>query len=159
MRFSAPQPLSALHQLSHFNCGEPPLDDWLRRRALTNHLSGASRTFVVVDEQDKVIGYYALAAGAVAHQEATRVVRQNMPDPVPVILLGRLAVDRTAQGAQLGGALLQDAVKRVQSVADNAGVRALLVHAMSERARQFYVHYGFRASPLQPMTLMLALHA
>lgn len=158
MQLSAPQPLTATHRLDGFNCGEPLLDDWLKRRALTNHLSGASRTFVVLDPDQCVLGYYALAAGAVAHQGATSAVRRNMPDPVPVMVLARLAVDARAQGIKLGAALLQDAVTRVQSIAKNAGVRALLVHALNERAKQFYEHYGFRASPMHPMTLMLPLN-
>ena len=154
---SAPQLLVATHRLDTFSCGEPSLDDWLKRRALTNHLNGASRTFVVVDADQCVLGYYALAAGAVTHQEASSAIRRNMPDPIPVMVLARLAVDQRAQGIKLGGALLQDALMRVHSVAQNAGVRALLVHALNEKARQFYVHYGFRASPIHPMTLMLPL--
>jgi ribosomal protein S18 acetylase RimI-like enzyme len=159
MRLSAPQPLAATHLLDGFNCGEPSLDDWLKRRALANHLGGASRTFVVVDTDQRVLGYYALAAGAVARQETTSSIRRNMPDPVPVMVLARLAVDICAQGVKLGAALLQNAVSRTQSIAENAGVRALLVHALNERARQFYEHYGFRASPIHPMTLMLPLEA
>jgi len=157
MRLSAPQALSAAHRLDGFDCGEPSLNDWLKRRALTNHLTGASRTFVVLDSGQRVLGYYALAAGAVAHQEATGAVRRNMPDPVPAMVLARLAVDIRAQGVKLGAALLQDAVTRVQFVAGNVGVRALLVHALHERAKRFYEHYGFRASPIHPMTLMLPL--
>lgn len=99
-----------------------------------------------------------MAAGAVSHSTATSGVRRNMPDPIPVMVLARLAVDHRAQGIQLGGALLQDAVRRAVAVSQNAGVRALLVHALHERARQFYEHYGFQASPLHPMTLMLRLH-
>lgn len=154
---SAPQPLDTAHQLTAFDCGEPSLDDWLRRRALANHLSGASRTFVVTDLDGVVRGYYALAAGALAHEMATSAVRRNMPDPVPVMVLARLAVDRRVQGGRVGAALLQDAVLRSQGVARNAGVRALLVHALHERARQFYAHYGFQSSPVHPMTLMLRL--
>lgn len=154
---SVPQSLAATHRLDGFNCGEPSLDDWLKRRALTNPLNGASRTFVVVDPDQSVLGYYALAAGAVAHQEAISAVRRNMPDPVPVMVLARLAVDARAQGIKLGAALLRDAVTRVQSVAGNAGVRALLVQALNEHAKQFYEYYGFRTSPVHPMTLMLPL--
>lgn len=154
----APQPLAATHGLSDFECGEPALDEWLKRRALNNQASGASRTFVVVDEKNQVCGFYALAAGAVTHQEATSAVRRNMPDPVPVLVLGRLAVDRRAQGIQLGAAMLQDAVNRAIAVSQNTGVRALLVHALHERARQFYLHYGFQASPQHPLTLMLRLN-
>ena len=133
------------------------LDDWLRKRALGNQASGASRTFVVTDASGRVMGYYALAAGAVAHEIATSAVRRNMPDPVPVLVLGRLAVDRQAQGMKLGAALLQDAFMRAIGVSADAGIRALLVHALSERAKQFYVHYGFQASTLHPMTLMMRL--
>jgi GNAT superfamily N-acetyltransferase len=154
---NAPQPLVAAHQARNFDCGEPALDDWLKRRALHNQLSGASRTFVVVDAQLTVLGYYALAAGAVTHSAATGAIRRNMPDPIPVLVLGRLAIDRSAQGAGLGSALLKDAVLRAIQVSQNTGVRALLVHAIHEEAGQFYRHYGFVASPHNPLTLMLAL--
>ena len=156
-KLCAPQPLAATHLLSDFECGEPALDEWLKRRALNNQATGASRTFVVVNQKNQVRGFYALAAGAVAHQEATSTVRRNMPDPVPVLVLGRLAVDRRAQGIQLGGAMLQDAVNRAVAVSQNTGVRALLVHALHERAKRFYLHYGFQESPQHPLTLMLRL--
>ncbi|WP_396434195.1 GNAT family N-acetyltransferase [Limnohabitans sp.] len=159
LNLSAPQPLAAVHLLRDFECGEPALDEWLKRRALNNHLSGASRTFVVVDDEQRVCGFYALAAGAVAHQMAPPSVRRNMPDPVPVMVLGRLAVDRRSQGIQLGAALLQDAVHRAIAVSQNTGVRALLVHALHEQAKAFYKHYGFQASPTHPMTLMLRLNS
>jgi GNAT superfamily N-acetyltransferase len=157
-RLSAPEPLCADHDLSAFACGEASLDDWLKRRALANQLSGASRTFVVLDENRFAVGYYALAAGAVAHERATGGIRRNMPDPIPVLVLGRLAVAQRAQGVKLGAALLQDAVLRAMAVSENAGVRALLVHALNESARAFYAHYGFQESPLDPLTLMLRLH-
>ena len=153
----APQPLSGEHLLDDFDCGEPDLDEWLKRRALTNQVGGASRTFVVADAQGRVFGYYALAAGAVSRQLASANVRRNMPEPVPVLVLGRLAVDRRAQGGKLGAALLQDAVNRALSLAQNAGVRALLVHALHDEAKRFYLHYGFGESPLHPLTLMLRL--
>lgn len=155
---SAPQPLAASHIISEFDCGEASLDDWLKRRALINQVSGASRTFVVGDQDNRVCGYYALAAGAVAHQLATGAVRRNMPDPIPVLILARLAVDRHAQGIKLGAGLLQDAVNRAGSVALNAGVRALVVHALNEKARAFYEYYGFSISPIHPLTLMLRLN-
>jgi GNAT superfamily N-acetyltransferase len=155
---SAPQPLTAAHRLDDFSCGEPELDEWLKRRAMANQQSGASRTFVVADPDNRVHGYYAMAAGAVAHRLASGGVRRNMPDPVPVLVLARLAVDTRAQGYKLGGAMLQDAVQRAVAVSQNAGVRALLVHALHDRAKQFYEHYGFQASPLDPFTLMLRLN-
>ena len=157
MRLSPPEPLAASHRLDDFDCGEAVLDDWLKRRALANQASGASRTFVVTDQDGRVRGYYAMAAGAVSQQLATSGVRRDMPDPVPVMVLARLAVDRTVQGLHLGASLLQDAVNRAVAVSQNAGVRALLVHALHEQAKQFYEHYGFQPSPAHPMTLMLRL--
>ena len=154
---SAPQPLLPVHRFDDFKCGEAVLDEWLKRRASANQLSGASRTFVVVDQDQRVRGYYAMAAGAVSHQMATSSVRRNMPDPIPVMVLARLAVDQRAQGIELGASLLQDAVKRAVVVSQNAGVRALLVHALHDRAKQFYEYYGFQVSPANPMTLMLRL--
>lgn len=145
---NAPAPLTADHRVADFDCGEASLNDWLKRRALANQSSGASRTFVAAEADGRVRGYYALAAGA---------VRRNMPDPVPVLVLGRLAVDRQAQGLKLGAGLLQDAVKRAATVAQHAGVRALLVHALDARAAAFYAYYGFLASPVQPGVLMLRL--
>ena len=159
LKLSSPQPLSAEHRLEDFACGESSLDDWLRRRALINQTTGASRTLVVTDESGQVLAYYALAAGAVSHQESPGTIRRNMPDPVPVMVLARLAVDQRLQGQQVGGALLKDALHRAISVAQNIGVRAMLVHALNDRARQFYAHYGFVPSPANPMTLMLPLHA
>lgn len=159
LQLSAPQALAATHLLDGFACGETVLDEWLKRRAMANQLSGASRTFVVADQDGRVYGYYAMAAGAVSHPMATRSVRRNMPDPVPVMVLARLAVDHRAQGIKLGASLLQDAVNRAMVVAQNAGVRALLVHALHERAKLFYEHYGFQESPQHPMTLMLRLSA
>ncbi len=143
----APQPLLPTHRCDAFASSEPELDAWLMRRAYANQLSGASRTFVVVDAQQTVMGYYALAAGAVSH----------LPDPVPVMVLARLAVDQRAQGRKLGASLLQDAVKRCALVSQHAGIRALLVHALNDRAKQFYEHYGFQPSAIHPMTLLLRL--
>jgi GNAT superfamily N-acetyltransferase len=156
-KLSAPQPLSAEHRVEEFACGESSLDEWLRRRALPNQTTGASRTFVVVDNSSQVVAYYAMAAGAVSHQEVSGRIRRNMPDPVPVMVLARLAVDQRYQGNKLGAAMLQDAVRRSLAVAQNAGVRALLVHALNESSRQFYIHYGFEPSPVNSMTLMLPI--
>jgi GNAT superfamily N-acetyltransferase len=152
----APEKLNSEHDLSQFHSGETTLDDWLRKRALQNEESGASRTYVACLEK-RVVGYYALAAGAVAHAEAPGRVRRNMPDPVPVMVIGRLAVDQTVQGQALGPALLRDAVLRTLQAAEIAGIRAILVHAISERAKRFYEKWGFIASPIEPMTLMITL--
>lgn len=154
---TAPEPLTAAHRLDEFRCAETTLDAWLKRRALANQHSGASRTFVAADRQLRVYGYYALAAGAIAQRAATGSVRRNMPDPIPAMVLARLAVDRDAQGNKLGAALLRDAVERTLAVARQVGVRALLVHALHERAKAFYEHYGFSASPVDPLILMLRI--
>ena len=154
---TAPQLLSAAHRFDEFSCGERELDEWLRRRAIVNQATGASRTFVVADQESRVYGYYAMAAGAVSHLMATGGVRRNMPELIPVMVLARLAVDHRAQGIKLGGALLQDAVNRALVVSQNTGVRALLVHSLHDRAKSFYEHYGFEISPADPMTLMLRL--
>ena len=158
LQLYAPQPLAGIHLLDEFDCGEAVLDEWLKRRAMPNQLNGASRTFVAVDINNRVLGYYAMAAGAVAHQMSSSAVRRNMPDPIPVMVLARLAVSRNAQGIKLGASLVQDAVDRAVMVSRNAGVRALLVHALNDRAKEFYEHYGFQASPLDTLTLMLKLN-
>lgn len=151
-----PEKLSSDHDLAQFQCGEPALDDWLRRRALQNEESGASRTYVVCVGK-RVLGYYALAVGAVAHIGAPGRIRRNMPDPVPVMVLGRLAVDRSVHGRGLGPALLRDAVLRTLQAAEIAGIRAILVHAISESAKRFYEGWGFIPSPVDPVTLMITV--
>jgi GNAT superfamily N-acetyltransferase len=153
---SAPEKLRSDHDLSEFECGEPSLDEWLRRRALQNEESGASRTYVVCAGQ-QVVGYYVLAVGAVAHAGVFGRIKRNMPDPVPVMILGRLAVHKGFQGRKIGPGLLRDAVLRTLQAAEIAGIRAILVHAISDRARQFYEDCGFVASPIDPMTLMITV--
>jgi GNAT superfamily N-acetyltransferase len=153
---SAPVLLSAEAQLDGFACGVDSLDDWLKKRALPNQINGASRTYVVT-EGKRVIGYYCLASGALALSDTPSPIRRNMPDPVPVAILGRLAIDKSFQGKGLGVALLQDAVVRTVQAAGILGIRGLLVHALSIEAKTFYEHHGFVASPTQPMTLILSL--
>ena len=153
---SSPVPLAPEHELVLFDSGIAPLDDWLRRRARANEAGGASRTFVLSIER-RVIGYYSLAAGSLLYASATGKVRRNMPEPVPVVLLGRLAVDRGWQGKGLGSDLLRDAVLRTTAAAGAVGVRAILVHAISPAAKAFYERHGFGASPVDPMTLMITI--
>lgn len=153
---TAPEKLTAAHDLAQFECGEEELDDWLRRRAIRNEDSGASRTYVVCAGR-QVAGYYALAAGAAAHEFAPGRVRRNMPNPVPVMVIGRLAVDLRFQGRGIGSALLRDAILRTLQAAEIAGIRAILVHALSENAKRFYLKSGFMASPVDPMTLMITV--
>lgn len=148
--------LTSGHDLPPFCSGEPDLDDWLKRRALKNQDSGASRTYVVTAGR-AVVGYYSLAAGALSQESAPGRVRRNMPDPIPVMLVGRLAVDQAWQRKGLGRALLRDAILRTIQAADIAGIRAMLIHALSQDAKTFYESSGFYASAVDPMTLMLTL--
>jgi len=155
-QITALERLSASHNLAQFSCGEPSLDHWLRSRALQNEKSDASRTYVVCAD-GCVAGYYALATGAVAHSEAASRAKRNMPDPVPVILIGRLAIDSRFQGRGIGPDLLRDAVLRILQAAEIAGIRAILVSAISANAERFYRKYGFIPSPANRQTLMITV--
>ncbi len=155
-KLTPPLPLSTDHDLSNFDSGEPSLDEWLKKRALKNQASGASCCFVVCGNKN-VIGYYSLSAGAISHENAPKAMRRNMPDPLPVLLLGRLAIDKKYHNQGLGSALLRDAMIRAVSVASDAGIFAVLVHSLSEQAKRFYLSRGFVESPIQPMTLMMTL--
>ncbi len=153
---SAPVLLTENHELDLFQSGTDSLDQWLRRRARANQASGASRTYVIADSTH-IVGYYCLSSGGLDLTDAPGSIRRNMPDPVPIAVLGRLAVDVTWQGKGLGVALLQDAVLRTGQAAAILGIRGLLVHAISDEAKAFYERYGFQASPKNPMTLVLSL--
>ena len=153
---SAPEHLTAQHDISSFDSGVPELDTWLKRRALQNEASGASRTYVA-SAGGRVVGYYALATGAVAQHQASGRVRRNMPEPIPVMVIGRLAVDREHQGKGLGSALLKDALLRTLNAASSVGIRAVLLHAISDEAKRFYEKAGFSSSPVDPMTMMITL--
>ena len=151
-----PEKLSSVHDLSIFNCGEPTLNNWLHRRALQNQESGASSTYVITEGR-RVVGYYMLAAGSVVREASPGRVRRNVPDSVPVVVLGRLAVDVEFQERGIGRALLRDAVLRSLQAAHIIGVRAFLVHALSDEAKAFYESWGFVSSPVNPMTLMVTV--
>lgn len=153
---TAPARLTASHDVAGFDCGTATLTDWLNRQALKNEVSGASRTYVVCSGET-VVGSYCLAAGAVVRDEAPKPMQRNMPDPIPVVVLGRLAVDQQYQGLGIGRALLRDAVLRTLQASEIAGVRAILVHAISDDAKRFYLANGFLESPIEPMTLCLVL--
>ena len=157
MSLTAPEKLNAQHILNKFSCGEEALNSWLKHRAHKNEETRASRTYVVCAD-NQVIGYYSLAVGAVTHAQSSSKVRRNMPDPVPVMILGRLAVDTAWQGHGIGQALLRDALLRTVQVSEFVGIRAILVHALSEAAKQFYLAHGFHVSPIDPMMLMVTLH-
>lgn len=151
-----PEPLTEEHEVGDFSSGEPSLDDWLQRRARGNQVSGATRTYVVCQRR-RVVAYYALAAGVVAVESATGRLRRNMPSPVPVAVLARLAVDRAWQGRGIRRAIFRDAALRVTQAADAIGIRGIIVHALSNEAKNFHLALGFEESPREPLTLMVPL--
>ena len=144
------------HVVEDFACGAESLDNWLKRRALKNQTQGASRTYVVCVES-RVVAFYALASGAVLSTQASGRLRRNMPDPIPVVVLGRLAVDRTLHGKGFGRALMRDAALRVVQAADVIGIRGMTVQALSDEAKVSYEHLGFESSPDDPHLLMITL--
>jgi len=151
-----PRRITAGDDVSAFDSGVAALGEWLRRRALDNEASGASRTYVAC-EGNRVAGFYSLAMGAIAHLNAPGRIKRKMTDPVPLMLLGQLAVDRNFQGQGLGNWLLRDAILRTVQAAEIAGIRAILVHAISETAASFYQRRGFIPSPLDPIILMITV--
>lgn len=156
MLLAPPELLAERHEFNNFASGEPSLDEWLKRRALANQISGASRTFVVCDGT-RVAGYYALASGAITTEAAPGRFRRNMPNPIPVVLLARLAVDLSYQGHGIARAMFKDAARRVANAADTIGIRGMVVHAVSEQAKAFYLKLGFDACRDEPMTLVITI--
>jgi GNAT superfamily N-acetyltransferase len=154
--YEPPQALTPDHDLSSFSCGEPDLDAWFKRRASKNQISRASRTYVVT-VAGEVVAFYCIAVGSIAMAEANKSITRNMPDPIPVMVLGRLAVDETYAGNGIGGGLIKDAVERTLQVSEVAGLAALLVHAKHERAAGFYRKHGFKQSPVRDLTYMLSI--
>lgn len=158
-RYSRPEPLRGEHDLTGFSCGEPSLDQWLRKHARQAEAGGSSRVFVTTVGGSEVAGFHALAAASVEPADASaRLAKgQSRGHPVPVILLARLAVDREHQGRGVGRSLLQDAVLRAGAAAESIGARALTVHAVGEDARRWYEQFGFEPSPTDPHHLILLM--
>lgn len=154
---SSPVLLTAEHDTQQFSCGNSSLDNWLKTRALQNQITGASRSYVMINEI-RVAGFYALASGGVAGAEAPSRIKRNMPDPIPVMILARFAIDSAWQGKGLGADLLRDAVLRTLQAAEIGGIRALLAHAKDDKAAGFYMNFGFIRSPIRPLTLFLPLN-
>jgi GNAT superfamily N-acetyltransferase len=154
-----PGPLERKDTREGFHCGVASLDTWLVEHAAGADAAGSARTYVVIDdEQDRVVGYYALTVASLEREEATGRASRGMPrHPIPSMLLARLAVDESAQGEGVGAMLLADAMQRTLLVAEETGIRLLLVHAVDEDARNFYLHYGFEPSPSDPMNLQLLI--
>jgi GNAT superfamily N-acetyltransferase len=152
-----PVPLDRTHDLSAFDCGAPALDDYLRKYAWQNHQNRSARTYVTTRDS-RVVGYYTLAAGSVRRDDTPpRVAKGQGNYPLPIILLARLAVDRTEQGKGLGAALLKDALLRAAQAADLIGCRAVLVHAKDKQAQAFYRKYGFESAPVDEFHLYLLM--
>lgn len=158
-RFGDPQPLDSHHSVEAFDCGTESLNQWLVKHALQAAAAGAARTFVVDDnEQDRIVGYHAVAAASITRDAATPRTAKGMPrHPIPAALLARLAVDTTVRGRGVGAWLLRDAMLRTLSAADEIGVRVLIVHAIDDNARTFYEHHGFQPSPTDPMNLQMLI--
>ena len=152
-----PEKINPSHQVDQFDCRNIQLNNWLKHRAFKNEIQGASRTYVVTVE-NVVVAYYCLANGAIAQTLSTGKVKRNMPDPIPVMIIGRLAVDLNWQGKRVGKALLRDAILRTLQASEIAGIRAILVEAISEEAKLFYEKCGFTVSPIAPMTLMITIN-
>lgn len=155
-KLQAPQPINPDHLLEEFDSGNAELNDWLKKRVLKNESSGASRTYVVAIGQ-KVIAYYCLANGSVLNADAPSRIRRNMPNPIPVMVIGRLAVDCNWHSKGMGRGLVRDAVLRTLQAAQIAGIRAILVHAISEEAKVFYQKCGFIPLSIAPMTLLVTI--
>lgn len=152
----APEPIAAAHDLSDFDCGNEDLNDWLKRRALASE--GRSARTTVLCDGARVAGYYCLATGAIERESLSSAkLRKNLPDPIPILVLGRLAIARDCQGRGLGRALLKDAILKAITASEIAGVRALVVHAVDNAAANFYKKYGFVPSPLNPRALLLPI--
>jgi GNAT superfamily N-acetyltransferase len=155
-----PRPIEATDNTIDFESGEESLDRYLADRALTNHLADLGRCYVCIDaDTHGVVGYYTLSAVAVEHADLPGKVRRNAPNPVPAVLMGRLAIDTHAQGSGLGRFLVRDAILSTLAAADSIGVRILLVHALHEPAAPFYEKLGFKRSPTDPLHLYLLLAA
>ncbi len=155
MTLRGPELLGPDHVVEGFDCRSPPLNEWLFRRALANQRSGASRTWVVTDDESgRVVGYYASATASIMRSAATKRAARNQPEDVPAVLLARLAVDREFTGQGLGGALLKHFVVKALEVAAVVGARVVLVHAQDDEACRFYLHHDFEPSPIDDLTLM-----
>ncbi len=156
--FGPPVLLTEAHDSATFDSGEPVLDEWLRRRALNNLQIAASRTYVACPlGSQTVAGYFALSMGQILAQEAVGSMRRNMPNHIPAVLLGRLAIDRQWQGKGLGSALLADAIQRSLRASTEISARLVIVHAISPAAETFYLHHGFTRLPIETPTLALDL--
>lgn len=157
MLVTKPEELTRYHALANFSCGRESLDDWLKNRALKSNTAGDSKVFVVNNDERIVVGYYAISAGSVVRKNATSKLRRNAPDPIPMGLIGRLAVDKDLQGQGIGPALLKDAILRIAQASSHMGIKGILTHAIDDEAARFYSRHGFHPSPIDDHHLMVSL--
>lgn len=156
--YGPPVPFGGLHVTELFDCGKEPLNVYLKRYAGQSEKRGGSRTYVIADRGNRVVGYYTLAVGSIEHADAPAIVKKGLGQyPIPVIILARLAIDKSVQGQGFGSALLKDALKRALNVSREVGVRAVLVHAKDMEVRDWYKKYGFIESPTDPFHLLLLI--
>lgn len=155
MGVNAPELLRANHYISNFSCGEQDLDDWFKKRAMKSQTRSHTKIYVVTDSETKqVIGYYAIAMGSVQREDSIASFRRNAPNPIPVLVLARLAVHLDYQGYAIGTGLLKDCILRSVQAMNIVGGAGILVHAIDESAKSFYKKFGFTESPINAMTLM-----
>ncbi len=155
----APESLTPEHNTAEFCCSDPGLNEWLKKKALKNHRTGISRVYVICAENtNRVIGYYCLSSGSVQRNTAPGPYRRNAPESLPVVVLGRLAVDQAYAGKGLGVALLRDSIYRTQNIAIQAGVRALIVHALNDEVKNFYIKFSFESSSVDPLILFYPIN-
>jgi GNAT superfamily N-acetyltransferase len=159
VRYLHPVPLGSQHRLDDFDCGEPALDEWLKKYGRQAASAGSARVYVsTLEDKETVIGYYALTVASIEPEIATERVRKGQPrQPIPAVLLARLAVDADHQGAGVGHSLFRDAMLRALDAADSVGIRVLLVHAKHELAKGFYMQYDFEESLTNPLNLQMLL--
>lgn len=157
MTLKKPEPLNKDHNLTDFNCNYPELNEWLKKYAFQAKMSGSANTFIVSDN-DFVVGFYSLTIGQVDVDEASERIKKGMGKyPIPVVILARLAVLHTYQRRGIGKAMLKDAILKTLQIAEQGGVRALLVHAINEKAEVFYKRFGFEPSPIRENQLLFLL--
>ena len=152
-----PEEISRKHEIAAFTCERDSLDDWLKNQALKSNSAGDSKVFVILEEGGEVIGYYAISAGSVSRKEATRKIGANAPDPVPMALIGRLAIHKNHQRQNIGSALLRDAILRIAQAAEHMGIKGIMVHALDDDSAKFYAERGFQPSKVDGHHLMISI--